>query len=563
MTSRFSSVGLAMASATLLALASAHASAQAQDARPTSSDTAIHRATGDGSLDPSFGNGGLAQTDAPERFHFPKAMAIQPDGKILVVGHISNPPDDPFGNCRLTRFLANGALDRDFGIDGSVRTGAIGDYANCNTLAVLGDGKIVIAGHTTKTTLVMRYQANGARDLSFSDDGVQTTSFLDLGFPEPKVWDMAIQADGKIVVAGYAFDWRGDLPRNQFMLARYRQDGQLDEGFGDGGRILTSFADYSSSDARGNDLVIQADGRIVVTGALGGTGVYATAMARYLPDGRLDPEFGEQGRLASLVPGMHRGSLDLALQADGKLIMARGLTGHGEHCAVMRYFADGRVDPSFRREVFDGVITALAIQADGRILVAGQSDFGDPNHPDNPRGHLIRLNPDGSIDESFQLEPFRFGGKNEFFHGVATQHDGRVVLMADSKKADNSFDIGVARLRTSTYCIADLFNPGRYLGFSDSGWFATSNRDRSGAGFGLVGQGRTFAIAGRDSQLHLLKASIPGSASTVAVNGAAFTRDARLGWGLAQVAAAGTPRANYAVLDPAINDSACRVRPGR
>lgn len=495
----------------------------------------------EGALDRGFGRDGRYLAQTPEQYFSSAAIAVARDGAIFALGTVGSLGQEILPNCRLTRLLPDGRPDPRFGEGGSLLVGDPRRRIVCTDLALRDDGDIVIAGYGSADFIALRYRADGAPDASFGDAGIARASFVDLGFPESAAFDMAVQDDGKIVIAGRAIDQRPWPMRSRFALVRYGQDGRLDAGFGDGGRVLTSFADFSRFDAEGSTVAIQPDGRIVVAGGLAGE--YAVAMARYLPDGRLDPSFGQGGRLAS-YDDLNRGGAQLTVQADGRLLMTRGLLGVEHDTTVVRYLADGRIDPSFQRIRFAGLLTALRVQADGRVLAAGLT--GDPNRP---QGVVIRLNQDGTRDASFAMEPFRFGGRMDFFQGLALQPGGAIVVLADAYQDDRRSELGVARLRASTYCIADAFVPGRYLGFSADGWFAAAAG--GGAVSGWIGRGRSTALPA--ARLRLLRARDAGGGADAAV----FAAEPGRGWGLGQVRIGAPGAARFAILDPRLDDSAC------
>ena len=164
-------------------------------------------------------------------------VATQADGKLVVAGSSA-------GNFALARYAAAGAPDPSFCGDGLVTTDFGGADAG-QGVAIQADGKIVVAGRSGADFALARYTAGGALDPSFSGDGVQTTDFgADDGGAA-----VAIQADGRIVVAGQS--------GNNFALARYDAAGVLDPSFSGDGRLTTDFSGFDS----GKDVAIGADGR--------------------------------------------------------------------------------------------------------------------------------------------------------------------------------------------------------------------------------------------------------------------------------------------------------------
>ena len=240
---------------------------------------ALARYTLRGSLDRSFGRGGMVVTDFGARNSAgANAVAIQPDGKIVVAG------DRAQQNFALARYNADGTLDRSFGSAGRVVT-KVGDGNYASALVVQPDGRLVAAGAADRTVVALvRYRADGTLDPSFGDGGtVVTTAARGSG--------LAIQRDRKLVTVGTG---RGRSGRNVFVLARFLEDGSFDASFGRGGKLLTAFPFPRKAVA--NAVVVRADGRIVVAGRVGGRDF---GLARYTSSGRLDASFGTGGRVVT------------------------------------------------------------------------------------------------------------------------------------------------------------------------------------------------------------------------------------------------------------------------
>jgi uncharacterized delta-60 repeat protein len=213
-------------------------------------------------------------------------LALQPDGKIVIVGQTFT---------AVARLNSNGTFDSGFGSGGKVPPGSLPAIDNnAAAVALQSDGKIVLAGDaespgnaTGRDFALVRYNADGSLDVGFGRGGLVTTDFASgaMGpaeFAHDLAHDLVLQTDGKIVVAGVAQS--RDLPTSFFALARYMPDGSLDDSFGAGGKVTTSFEGFSV-DAVVNALALQADGRIVAAGSYrqGGAGFGGTfALARYL-----------------------------------------------------------------------------------------------------------------------------------------------------------------------------------------------------------------------------------------------------------------------------------------
>ncbi|MBI3456793.1 MAG: hypothetical protein HY002_13540 [Candidatus Rokubacteria bacterium] len=382
----------------------------------------LHAAAGD--LDPTFGTGGKVTTDFGGT-DSARALALQPDGKIVVAGFTEFSGQD----FALARYNPDGTLDLGFGSGGKVTTDfGPGDVAG-QGLALQPDGKIVVAGRTGAAFALARYQPNGTLDASFGTGGKVTS-------PAGAGWAVALQADGKIVVAGGA--------GGGFALARYNPDGTLDASFGSGGTVTTSFG-FASQQSFG--VAIQADGKIVAVGQALAPCCVAMALARYNPDGTLDAGFGSGGKV--LIGGNVHSGAAVALQPDGKIVVAgQGLGTVGVDFLLVRLSPNGALDASFGSGglVFTdlGTPTSLesargvAIQSDGKIIVAGTQ---------GNRFALVRYNSNGTLDSSFGsggkvLTSFGFSTDGAF--AVVIQPNGKIVV-AGAAGTPTGADFGLAR----------------------------------------------------------------------------------------------------------------------
>jgi uncharacterized delta-60 repeat protein len=291
--------------------------------------------------------------------------------------------------------------------------------------------------------------APGDLDTSFSSDGKAFTDFR--GGSYDRASALAIQPDGMLVVAGVSFN-ASDIA--DFALARYRPDGSLDPTFGSAGKVLTDFGSDSDDDA--GALVIQPDGKLVVAGTSNGD----FALARYLPNGALDPTFGSGGTvLTDVGSGSDDGAMALALQPDGKLVVAGRSDGD---FALARYKPNGTLDTTFSGEgkvttTFgdSSQATALILQPDGKLVAAGWFQVRDVSGfflpPDIA---LARYRPNGTPDPTFSgdgkvLTAFRGGSRDQAFALAIQPHDGRLVIAGESDASGHS-DFALARYHAIT-----------------------------------------------------------------------------------------------------------------
>lgn len=354
---------------------------------------AVARYNSDGSLDPTFSENGKVRTNFRGGTDRALGVAIQQNGRIVVAG-INGIGQD--GRFALARYLPEGALDPSFGGDGKVRTNLTPAIDGAQDVDLQGDGRIVAVGFAKSVPLghtgafaVVRYRRSGALDRTFGNDGKVRTNFSN---DFDGAMSLAIQEDGRLVAAGVA---EGTDPR--FALARYKTDGRLDGSFGTNGRVTTNFTPGGLDVAEG--VAIQDNGKIVAAGHAREPN-FAFALARYRPNGDLDPAFSGNGKVRTSFGPLLDWARDVAIQDDGKLVAA----GFAERddpfnptFALARYETDGTLDDSFGgdgkvRTDFtprhDGA-AGLVIQPDGKIVAAGVADDSEAQAA-QPRFALAR-----------------------------------------------------------------------------------------------------------------------------------------------------------------------------
>jgi uncharacterized delta-60 repeat protein len=414
---------------------------------------------GAGDLDASFGSGGKVTTDFAGSEDVAQAIAIQPNGRIVIAGHSCSVASCDFA---LARYLPDGTLDGGFGAGGSVTTDFGGSYDAARALALQADGKIVLAGFRclggttgcpTGSDLdfaLARYNPDGSLDATFGIGGKVTTDFS--GASDDRAFGVALQADGRIVAAGRTCSG----PTCVFALARYGGGGSLDATFGSGGLVTT---DFSGSVDEAFAVVIQPiDGKIV---AAGGSGSGDFALARYDTSGSLDGSFGAGGQVTTDFAGSSDIAFALALQSDGRVVAAGRAQvpisqGVDVDFAVARYDADGSLDAGFgtagtlttgfAAHSFD-VGRGVAIQGDGKVVVAGFSQ----RQGKDPDFALARYGTDGNLDKDFgkkgKVTTDFANGSFDGAAAVAIQGDGRIVAVGSSQQIQPLAppDFGLAR----------------------------------------------------------------------------------------------------------------------
>ena len=453
-----------------------------------------------GTLDASFGKAndgtpdGVVNLSLGSGNDFANAVALQADGKLVVAGS-STSTGGSTRNIVVQRFNTDGTLDTSFGAgtaDGSpdgVVSLNLGDGTDdlAKAVAIQADGKIVVAGTSmgsSSNIVLARLNANGTLDSAFgtgvadgTPDGVVA---VNLGAGDDVANALAIQPNGKIVVAGTTTSTTGGTTSKNIMVARFNGDGTPDTSFGMGtadgtpdGVVSISLGDGSDE---ANALALQADGRIVVAGTTTSTGSSSNiAVVRLNSDGTLDAGFGA-GNADGTPDGVVSVSLgagddiarSVAIQADGKILVA-GITSAADNStniAVARLLANGTLDASFGAGTADGTpdgvvavslgagndeANAMALQADGKIVLVGSTT----STGNSSNIAVARLNANGALDTSFGagnadgtpdgVVSLSLGDGNEVARAVVLHADGKIVVAGDRVNG-SSTDIFLLRM---------------------------------------------------------------------------------------------------------------------
>jgi uncharacterized delta-60 repeat protein len=409
-----------------------------------------------GDLDTTFDGDGMVTTTVGSS-SYATAVKIQSDGKIVVAGVSDNGSDNDFV---VARYNSDGSLDSGFGVGGKVTTSFSSSGDAANAIAIQSDGKIVVAGYESSSGVpkfaMARYNSNGTLDTSFSGDGKATHSFGSAVYDGRAV---ALQSDGKIVVAGYK-DPPGANLIDSFALARFATNGNLDTTFGYSGEEV---ANFSVSNDRGYGMAIQNDDKIVVAGTASVSSSPDFGVMRFNANGSLDTSFsgdGKSGKATVTLGGNDHGRA-VALQSDGKIVVAGFTDVFGANrFALARFNTDGSLDTTFNGNgrvitavgSSDAYAYAVAIQSDGKIVVGGAantgllaSDFA-----------VVRYNSNGSLDTGFGTGGIVITSPFYSVNGIAIQGDGKIVAAGSSGFSGH---IAVARYQGPTITSPPLFPP--------------------------------------------------------------------------------------------------------
>lgn len=363
-----------------------------------------------GDLDTLFnGTGKLAIQVGSANNDVAHAVAVQPDGKTVLAGTTATGSETDFAVVRLN---PDGSLDTSFGTGGIVTIpvafpGQSQSTDDAESVLIQTDGRIVVVGSVSSSLAqsdfaAVRLTTKGQLDTSFGVGGIQTVAFAG----SAKAYGAALQTNGMIVLAGEAQVAAGSSG-TVFAVARLTVAGVLDSQFGQQGEQTVALASGSTDAARA--VAIQKDGSIVLAGAHGtGLGISVFGVARLTPDGTLDTKFGSGGvQSFALSPGSQPSDSANALairSSDGSIVVA-GSAGNG--FGVARLTASGVLDASFNQTgkyvlQFPDVLgfkqaaaNGVVLESDGKLLVAGS--VGSPSAD----FVIIRLNTNGMLDSTF------------------------------------------------------------------------------------------------------------------------------------------------------------------
>jgi uncharacterized delta-60 repeat protein len=369
-------------------------------------DFGLIRLNTDGSLDITFDSDGKLTTDFGTDNDDAYSAVIQPDNKILAGGTSRIGSNDDFV---LARYNTDGSLDATFDTDGKVITPIGSSHDRCRAIVLQSNGKILAAGSSFNGIdydfALLRYNTDGSLDLTFDTDGMVTTP---IGSGDDEAMSVTLQSDGKIVIAGISYNGTNE----DFAVVRYNSDGSLDNTFDTDGKLTTSFG---AGDDIGQSVTLQYDGKIVVAGSAFISGTNDDfAIARYNLDGSLDNTFSTDGKVTTNFSGVfYDNGKSVVIQVDGKILVSGShFNASNYDFAVARYNNNGSLDNTFDT---DGKVTtsigstnagtSIALQTDGKILVVG--DYIGAGHQFAAARYNNSIGPglstESIVDEDFEI----------------------------------------------------------------------------------------------------------------------------------------------------------------
>ena len=401
-------------------------------------DMTVARVNADGSLDTTYGTNGFYTIDTGAN-ETAFGLVIDADGSSFVLGEWNDYSGQFVGgetvqDFAVAKLTPAGILDTSFGGDGFVTTGVVGSYAVGDSafgVVEQADGKIIVGGslnfQNQGDVALVRYLADGSVDTTYGDRGV---AIIDIGNEIGYEFDVTMQADGKVIVAGPTtidFD-------NSFAVARVNTDGTLDNTFGTNGTAVVS----ANGNIYATAVVVQNDGKIVI-GGYGYTNEGRYILTRLNPDGSMDDDFGMQ-----FYSGFSGTIEDLAMQGT-KIIVTGG--NNGDAAATLRINEDGTRDFTFGNNgvAFTNLSfqyesgTEVVVQPDNKIVIASSDRVGNTSD-----WAVERYNANGTLDTSFGNNGLftldvTGGFDGDALNTLALQADGKILIGGHS---DNQFKVG-------------------------------------------------------------------------------------------------------------------------
>lgn len=503
-----------------------------------------------GLLDPTFGTGGTVASSLSNNLDSGTAVAVQPNGQIVVVGGTTARNSRTSRDFLVARYNPNGTLDSSFGSSGGYTAT---DFKSQNDLAtavaLLPSGKILAAGtaYTPRGIAVfglVRYNANGTLDTTFGSKGKVMT---DLG---GFVDSMAVQPDGKIILAGETGSGTGSYV---LALTRYTATGTLDTTFGSGGKLITAIPVMSNGRGQQVGLQPQPGGAVKIVVAATAGDRQQFVFARFNLNGTTDATFGVNGQVTiNPVPAANSNDVvGLAIQPDGKVVVGGysydAVTGLINFVAV-RVTADGAADAGFGQAMTGVVVVpnppgiynancgGLALQADGRIVMSGTvTTTIDP--PFYFAMAAARLNADGTVDTGYGTGGFaavlvEYSDSTIGNPTVAIGPDGKAVVVGAARRSSSNsiVDVSLARFLPSAPQISSFTASPNPVTAGSNVTLAASVTAGNPGSLGAVAQVAFYADSNNDGVLDPATDALLGYATYDAMSGQWRLTISTAGW---------------------------------
>lgn len=367
----------------------------------------IARFLPNGSLDTTFGVGGQVQYP-----YFARSIALQTNGSFVVAGATSTVGNPRFA---VSRYLSNGTIDTSFDTDGHAQPSFGGTSEYATDIAVQANGRLVVVGVSDSQIAVARLTAAGSLDTTFSGDGLLLKAIYSTRNEASAV---AIQPDGKIVVAGLTWSYSFSASIHDLFVMRLSPGGGMDATFDTDG--VATFV--GGRQAVGRDLTLLSNGQIVVSGWSDASFQSNVVVGKFNADGSRDLTFGYEGRtsasLSSSTSDRTGGEAHVVL-ADGSIVVSAG-------SRLIKFGANGVQDTSAYKSVIATTIQDMISLPGDRLFLAGgaSSRFG-----------TAMLKADRTLDSTWSadgLAPVAFGNSDDVAGRSVQQTNGRIVVASTS-----------------------------------------------------------------------------------------------------------------------------------
>ena len=384
-----------------------------------------------GSLDSSFSTNGRTKTLMGVNFSNLNYITIQNDGKILAVGGavMGLQSTDSFA---LARYMPDGSPDKKFGNKGKLIMGIGTSFSYATYATTLPDKKILVAGysggHYNSDFVLLQLKENGTPDSSFGTNGIV--------FTDINVQDIAkqiiLQPDGKIIMTGNSNNQAEQFPNTDIAMVRYFANGRIDSSFGTNGKVVTNIAKSEGVFS----VQLRDDGKLMLAGFVSFDIVSDNfLLARYKQNGRLDSSFGVNGYLLSEAFKDYQFT-SVAAQKDNKYVVAAlcSDTVDNINFAALRFKQDASLDKAFAKHGITStdffgksdIAQKVLIQKDGKVIVTGYTRLEN----NSSAAAVVRYDEKGVLDSSFGIngKVCNVTKKYSELYAAALQDDGKIVV---------------------------------------------------------------------------------------------------------------------------------------